>query len=171
MKNQSNSRMQNTIMRMCVIVLFFSLIGGTEIFAQHQHGGGGMGGNQNMQMHAMQKQMEEMQNMMTKMNGLVSKSSMMVSMMKNGDQMQQQSANSVDMHSKMLPLMQNMENIAKSMDGTLSELNKMMGDKGMMQNEAMSDHIKDMMGKMESLMDDYDDMLKLMKDAQEKGYK
>jgi hypothetical protein len=151
-----------------VIILSVIFIFSITVSAQHQHGNTGMG-NQGMQM--MQKQMGEMQNMMTQMNGLVSKSSMMVSMMKNGGQLQQQSMNNMDMHSKMLPLMQNMENIAKSMDGTLGELNKMMGSKEMMNSEAMSDHVKEMMHQMKSMMDDYDGMLKSMKDAQLKEYK
>ena len=167
MRNQNNNRMQNAIIQMWAVVLFLTLIGNTNMFAQHQHSG--MVGNQNMQMQAMQKQMGQMQNMMTQMNGLVSQSSMMVSMMKGGSQMQ--SMGNMEMHSKMLPLMQNMESMAKSIDGTLNEINKMMGNQEMMKDDAMSDHVKDMMGQMKSMMNDYDGMLKSMKRAQEKGYK
>ena len=167
MKIQNNNRMQNTVVRICTAVLFLTLIVSPNIFAQHQ--GMVMGGNQNIQMQSMQNQMKQMQNMMTQMNGLVSKSSMMVSMMKGSAQMQ--SMGNMETHSKMLPLMQNMESMAKGMDGTLNELNKMMGDQEMMKDDAMGTHVKDMMGQMKSMMEDYDGMLNSMRKAQEKGNK
>lgn len=171
--NQSITKRSNTMNTLksfakTAMMLSVMFIFSITVSAQHQHGNTGMG-NQGMQM--MQKQMGEMQNMMIQMNGLVSKSSMMVSMMKKGDPVQMQSMNNMDMHSKMLPMMQNMESMAKSMDGTLNELNNMMSNKEMMKNEAMSDHIKEMMDQMKAMMNDYDGMLKSMKNAQEKEYK
>ncbi|MFA5805848.1 MAG: hypothetical protein WC879_14520 [Melioribacteraceae bacterium] len=171
MKNQVNFQKQNVIIRISMAIVFLSIMSSFTIFAQHQHGSGSGMGNQGMKMDETQKYMAKMQNMMNQMNGLVEKSSKMVSMMKNDNQPQQQSMNKMDMHSKMLPIMQGMENMAKNMKDVLGEIHKTMSNQEMMKNDDMKDHLTDMMDKIESMMDNYDDMLKLMNEAQQKENK